>query len=132
MITYQTGNKELKYTHLIVADTKLFWCTTRFYSRDLTVSYFSINFFFIIKDFNIASYADANIPYVSANNMSANNMDGVVKSLEKASTKLLKWFSGNLMKSNANKCHLLISTNNTANIRVENFDIKNSDFVEWS
>ena len=31
------------------------------------------------------------------------------------------------MKSNADKCHLLVSTNNTVNIRVENFDIKNSD-----
>ena len=31
------------------------------------------------------------------------------------------------MKSNANKCHLLVSTNNTVNIRVENFDIKDSD-----
>ena len=53
---------------------------------------------------------------------------GVVKSLEGASIKLFKWFSSdNLMKSNADKCHLLVSTNNTVNIRVENFDIKNSD-----
>ena len=28
------------------------------------------------------------------------------------------------MWSNAGKCHLLLSTNNTTNIRVENFDIK--------
>ena len=54
-------------------------------------------------------------------------MDGVFKSLEEASTKLFKWFSDNLMKSNANKCHLLVSTNNTVNIRVEIFDIKDSD-----
>ena len=30
------------------------------------------------------------------------------------------------MKSNADTCHLLVSPNNTVNIRVENFDIKNS------
>ena len=30
------------------------------------------------------------------------------------------------MKSNDNKCHLLVSTNSTVNIRVANFDIKNS------
>ena len=55
-------------------------------------------------------------------------MDGVVNSSEGASTKLFKWFSSdNLMNSNADKCHLLVSTNNTVNIRVENFDIKNSD-----
>ena len=39
---------------------------------------------------------------------------------------LCKWFSDNLMKSNANKCHLLVSTNNIVNVRV-NFDIKNSN-----
>ena len=76
--------------------------------------------FCIVEDFDIASYGDDNTPCVSAN-----NMDGVVKSL-KVLTELLKWFSDNLMKSNTHKCHLLVSTNNTVNIRVENFDIKNS------
>ena len=60
-----------------------------------------INLFFIIEDFDIASYADDNTPYVSAN-----NMNGVVKSLEEASIKLFKWFSDNLMKTNADECHL--------------------------
>ena len=73
-----------------------------------------INLFFIIEDFDIASYADDNTPYVSAN-----NMNGVVKSLEEASIKLFKWFSDNLMKANADECHLLVSTNKTVNIRVE-------------
>ena len=41
-----------------------------------------IDLFFIIKDFDIANYADDNTPYLSAN-----NKDGVVKSLEEASTK---------------------------------------------
>ena len=78
--------------------------------------------FFIIEDFDIASYADDHTRYVSAN-----NMDGVIKSLEEASNTFFKWFSDNLMKRNANKCHLLVSLNNTVNIRVENFDIKYSD-----
>ena len=30
------------------------------------------------------------------------------------------------MKSNAGNCHLSVSTKNTVNIRVENFDTKNS------
>ena len=54
-------------------------------------------------------------------------MDEVVKSLKEASTKSFKWFSDNIMKSNAKKCHLLVSTNNTVNITVENFDLKYSD-----
>ena len=50
-------------------------------------------------------------------------MDAVVKSIQKALTKLFKRFSDNLMKGNANKCHSLVSKN----IRVGNFDMKNSD-----
>ena len=92
----------------------------------LLFNIFLIDLFFIIKDFDIASYPDGNTPYVSAN-----NMDGVAKSLEEASTKSFKWFSDNLMKSNANKSHLLVSANNTINIRVENFDIKNNDYEKF-
>ena len=62
---------------------------------------------------NIASYADESTPYVSANNMNV-----VDKSLEE------EIFSDNLMKSNASRCHLLVSTINTINIRVESFDKK--------
>ena len=54
-------------------------------------------------------------------------MDAVVKSLEEASSKLSQLFSHNLVRSNSNKCHLLVSTNKTVNIKVEHFDIKNSD-----
>ena len=53
-------------------------------------------------------------------------MNGVVKSLEEASTKLFKWFSDNLMKRNADKCHLLITKDNTVNIKVEPFIKKQS------
>ena len=62
---------------------------------------FLIDLLFIIEGLDIASYADDNTPFVSAN-----NMGGVAKSL-KASNKLFKWLSDNLMKSNADKCHLL-------------------------
>ena len=67
--------------------------------------------FFIIEDTDIASYADDNTPYVIAD-----NIDGVIKSLEEASEILFKWFNDNLMKINVDKCHLLVSTNNTTKI----------------
>ena len=75
---------------------------------------FLIYWFYIIEDFYIASYADDNTPYVCKN-----NIDGVVKFLEEASTKLFKWFSHYLMKSNADKCDLLVSTNKTVNMSRE-------------
>ena len=78
--------------------------------------------FFIIEDTNIANYANDNTPYVSANNMS-----GVINSLEEASEILFKWFNDNLMKINADKCYLLISINNTVKIKIGDFDITNSN-----
>ena len=78
----------------------------------LLFNIFLINLFFIIEDLDIASYADDNTPYVSAN-----IIDGFAKSLEEASTELFKWSTDNLMKRYAKKCHLLVNTNNTVEIR---------------
>ena len=38
----------------------------------------------------------------------------------------VKWINDNLMKVNADKCNLLVSTNNTVKIKMEKFDITNS------
>ena len=46
----------------------------------LLFNIFLIDLFFIIEDTDIASYADDNTPYVIAD-----NIDGVIKSLEEAS-----------------------------------------------
>ena len=48
---------------------------------------FLTDLFFIIEDTNIATYADYNTPYFSAD-----NIDGVIKSLEEASEILFRWF----------------------------------------
>ena len=82
---------------------------------------FLIDLFFMIEDTDIASYANDNTPYVIAD-----NIDGVIKSLEEASEILFKWFNDNLMRINADKCHLLVSTNNTVKIKIGNFYITNS------
>ena len=66
--------------------------------------------FFIVKNIDIASHADDNTPYISAN-----NINEIILSLEKTTDTLFKWFSDNVMKSNAEKCHLLVSTNNAIN-----------------
>ena len=87
----------------------------------LLFNVFLIDLFFIIENTDIASYADDNTAYISAD-----DIDGVIKSLEEASETLFKWFSDNLMKSNPDKCHLLISTNNTVKMKIGHFDIANS------
>ena len=72
----------------------------------------------IVEDIEIASYADVNTPYISAT-----NINEVIHCLEKATETLFKWFSDNLMKNNSYKCHLLVSTNNTVNIKIGNLDV---------
>ena len=51
----------------------------------------------------------------------------MITSLEKASNVLFEWFENNLLKGNADKCHLLVSSSDTVNLRVSEFDIRNSE-----
>ena len=48
-------------------------------------------------------------------------------SLKKASEVLFQWFENNLLKSNTNKCHLWVSSSEAVNLRVSEYDIKNSE-----
>ena len=71
---------------------------------------------------NIANFADDITPFTSAN-----NIDGLIDSLEKTSSSLFKWFKDNLFKGNQDKCHFLDSTNEKAKINIGEFSIENSD-----
>ena len=64
-------------------------------------------FDFIDNDLNIGSYADDITPYVSAK-----NKEEVIKALENTSVDMLSWFAFSGMKTNPDKCHLLLSTGN--------------------
>ena len=46
--------------------------------------------------------------YTNSPFASANNIDDLIGSLEKASSSLFKWFKDNLFKGNPDKCHLLL------------------------
>ena len=59
--------------------------------------------------------------------MVADNVDDLIISLEQESNALLEWFQNNLLKSNADKCHLLVSTNNSLSIDVTGYRINKSD-----
>ena len=76
---------------------------------------------FIVEDIKIASNADDNTSCISTN-----NVNEVIHCLEKITDTLFKWFSDNLMKSNVDKCHLLVRTYNTVNIKIGNIDLTNS------
>ena len=71
---------------------------------------------------DFANFADDNTPFTSAN-----NIDDLIDSLEKASSSLFKWFKNNLFKGNPDKCYLLVSTNKKTKINIGEFSIGNSD-----
>ena len=83
---------------------------------------FLADLFFILNNVDIVSYADDNIPYVIAD-----DINGVITSLEKASKVLFEWLENNLLKGNADKCHLLVSSSDAVNLEVSEYDIKNSE-----
>ena len=57
----------------------------------------------------------------------ADDINGVIASLEKASKALFEWFENNLLKTNTDKCHLLVSSSDTVSLRVSQYDIKNCE-----
>lgn len=72
--------------------------------------------FFMTEYTDIATYADDNTPYISADFV----IDGVIESLaEEVSQILCQWFNDNLIKTNVDKWHLLLNTNNTIKINYE-------------
>ena len=89
----------------------------------LLFNIFLADLFLVLKDVDIANFADDNTPFTSAN-----NIDDLIDSLEKASSSLFKWFKDNLFKGNPDKCHLLVSTNEKTKINIGEFSIENNDY----
>ena len=79
----------------------------------LLFNVFLADLFFAVNDIDIASYGDDNTSY-----MIANNIDDLIASLEQASSGFFEWFKNNILKSNADKCHLLVSTNDRRSMNV--------------
>ena len=65
------------------------------------------------------SDADDKTSYVSSENV------GVT--LEEVAKVLFEWFSNNFLKANADKCHLILSTDEPFSINIDNELIKNSN-----
>ena len=85
------------------------------------VQHFPCDLFFIVNSMDIANYADDNTPYVIPN-----NIDSLIASLEEASRSLFIWFDNNLMKINADKCLLLVSSNEKVTIKISSHEIANT------
>ena len=82
---------------------------------------YTCDIFFDIIEFDMASYADDNTPY----NFDF-NLDNVISNLETSTNSLLNWFRENHMKANTDKCHLLVSSDESCTAKIEDFSIKSS------
>ena len=60
--------------------------------------------FFFLKDVGICNFADDTTTYISDE-----SLENVLKSLEKNSMLAIHWFENNYMKSNTDKCRLIVS-----------------------
>ena len=59
--------------------------------------------------------------------MIASNVNDLIISLEQTSNGLSEWFKNNLLKSNADKCHFLVNTNDRVSMNVDGFKIDKSN-----
>ena len=88
----------------------------------LLFNIFLADLFFVLKDIDIASYADDSTPFIVEN-----NIDNVIASLEQVSDALFNWFKNNRLKNNVDKCHVLVSTSKLVGIKVGDYTIDNSE-----
>ena len=81
----------------------------------LLFNIFINDIFLILENTKIANYADANTPYAIEQ-----SLEQLIESLEHDTSILIKWFEINEMKSNNDKCHLLIVDNKDLSIKLGN------------
>ena len=83
---------------------------------------FLADLFFVLKDIDIASYADDSKAFIVEN-----NIDNVIASLEQVSDALFNWLKNNRLKNNVDKCHVLVSTSKPVGIKVGDYTIDKSE-----
>ena len=92
----------------------------------LLFNIFFSDLFCVVKDIDIASYADDSTPFIVKN-----SIDNVIASLEKVSDALFNWFKNNrLTENDVDKCHVLASTNKPVCIKIGDCTIDNSECEE--
>ena len=110
MTTYQRENKSQRLMIIIVLGLKYY---LSFYKGQFLVHSFLIDLFFVVKDIDIASYANCSTPFIVEN-----DIDSVVASLEQFSDALFNWFKNNCLKNNVDKCHVLVTINKPVGIKI--------------
>ena len=80
-----------------------------------------IDIFYILSNYDIASYADDNTPDVTCE-----TMQSLIESLEKIAEEIFKWFKNNEIQANTDKCHVLPSTDQKLHVNIGTLQIEYS------
>ena len=91
----------------------------------LLFNIFINDIFYFIKKTKIANYADDNTTYTSEKNVAF-----LLKTLEDETSIVLNWFQINEMKSNDDKCKLIVANNDEVSLILGNESIEASSTVE--
>ena len=82
-------------------------------------------FFETPENIDFAEYADDNTPYTYSS-----KIEHILTNLQTTSEKLFSWFCENHLVANAEKCHLLTSSNLPVDICITNTNISNVERVK--
>ena len=91
----------------------------------LLFNIFLNDLFLVIDETKIANYADDNSTYTVKQ-----TVDEMLKTLEAETNTVLNWFKMNEMKSNDDKCHLIVINNNNTSVCLGSEIIESSNSVE--
>ena len=91
----------------------------------LLFNIFINDIFFFIDKSKLANYADDNTAYCTEK-----TSELLMATLEKETNIVLKWFRDNEMKSNDDKCHLIIANHNNQTINLGAEAVESSEAVE--
>ena len=69
--------------------------------------------FWFTPDIQIANYADDTTPYTVSDDVNT-----LLDILQKNTEILMQWFNENYMKSNNDKCHLLITSSDDVSVKI--------------
>ena len=85
------------------------------------INIFLGNLFLVAENVDFASYTDGNTIYDAGD-----QIDEVIFSLQESSRQLFKWFADYQMKTNEDKFHLTVSTNELTEIKIGDYSVKKS------
>ena len=88
----------------------------------LLCNLFLCDLFLFVEEADIMRYADNSTPYVCSGNVAV-----TLEKLKEVGKPLFEWFSNNYLMPNADKCHLILCTDEPFLINIDNEVIRNSN-----